>query len=76
MLLTIFYYSFIYIDNLYIIPLGNAWNNEERVVAVGYDDGEVKLFDLKAMSILSELTISSGVFIEKVFFIKHYFFSS
>jgi len=30
-------------------------------VAAGYDSGEVKLFDLRAMSTLSELTISSGV---------------
>ncbi|CAI2162511.1 1809_t:CDS:2 [Funneliformis geosporum] len=43
------------------VAFGNAWNNEERVVAVGYDNGEVKLFDLKAMSILSELKIPSGV---------------
>ncbi|CAG8444927.1 5143_t:CDS:2 [Funneliformis mosseae] len=42
------------------VAFGNAWNNEERVVAIGYDNGEVKLFDLKTMSILSELTISSG----------------
>ena len=49
-------------DNLYeYFFLGNAWNNEERVIAVGYDSGEVKLFDLKAMSTLSELTVSSGV---------------
>ena len=53
------------INNLILILLGNAWNNEERVVAAGYDNGEVKLFDLKAMSTLSELTISSGVCIEK-----------
>lgn len=44
-----------------MIYLGNAWNNEERVVAAGYDNGEVKLFDLRAMSTLSELTVSSGV---------------
>ncbi|GES75314.1 WD repeat-containing protein 92 [Rhizophagus clarus] len=43
------------------VAFGNAWNNEERVLAVGYDSGEIKLFDLKAMTTLSELTISSGV---------------
>ncbi|RGB25458.1 WD repeat-containing protein 92-like protein [Rhizophagus diaphanus] len=43
------------------VAFGNAWNNKERVLAAGYDSGEIKLFDLKAMSTLSELTISSGV---------------
>ncbi|RIA90571.1 WD40-repeat-containing domain protein [Glomus cerebriforme] len=42
------------------VAFGNAWNNEERVVAAGYDSGEVKLFDLKAMSTLSEFKTTSG----------------
>ena len=28
-------------------PSGNSYNDEERVVAAGYDNGDVKIFDLR-----------------------------
>ena len=28
-------------------PPGNSYNDEERVVAAGYDNGDVKIFDLR-----------------------------
>ncbi len=30
-----------------ISSMGNSYNNDERVIAAGYDNGDLKLFDLK-----------------------------
>ncbi|NXJ49598.1 WDR92 protein, partial [Spizaetus tyrannus] len=40
---------------------GNAYNQEERVVCAGYDNGDIKLFDLKTMSLRWETNIKNGV---------------
>lgn len=40
---------------------GNAYNNTERVVAAGYDNGDIKIFDLKKMAIKWETNIKNGV---------------
>ena len=41
--------------------LGNAYTSEERCVAAGYDNGDVKLFDLKTMSVRWETNLKNGV---------------
>ena len=41
--------------------LGNAYNQEERVVCAGYDNGDIKLFDLRNMSLRWETNIKNGV---------------
>ncbi|XP_072491474.1 dynein axonemal assembly factor 10 [Notamacropus eugenii] len=43
------------------VTFGNAYNQEERVVCAGYDNGDVKLFDLKNMSLRWETNIKNGV---------------
>lgn len=40
---------------------GNACNQEERVVCAGYDNGDIKLFDLRNMSLRWETNIRNGV---------------
>ncbi|KAJ8962605.1 hypothetical protein NQ318_000998 [Aromia moschata] len=41
--------------------LGNAYNNEERVIAAGYDNGDIKLFDLKTMRVKWSKCVKNGV---------------
>uniref|UniRef100_A0A7M4F228 Dynein axonemal assembly factor 10 n=1 Tax=Crocodylus porosus TaxID=8502 RepID=A0A7M4F228_CROPO len=43
------------------VVFGNAYNQEERVVCAGYDNGDIKLFDLKTMSLRWETNIKNGV---------------
>ncbi|CAF1171972.1 unnamed protein product [Rotaria sordida] len=43
------------------VCFGNAFNSSERVVCSGYDNGDVKLFDLRTMSIRWETNIKNGV---------------
>ncbi|XP_029820255.1 WD repeat-containing protein 92 [Manacus vitellinus] len=43
------------------VAFGNAYNQEERVVCAGYDNGDIKLFDLKSMSLRWETNIKNGV---------------
>ncbi|KAI8612714.1 WD40-repeat-containing domain protein [Chytriomyces sp. MP71] len=43
------------------VAFGNSYNNEERVVCAGYENGDVKLFDLKTMSLLWETNTKNGV---------------
>lgn len=43
------------------VCFGNAYNTSERVVCAGYDNGDVKLFDLRTMSIRWETNIKNGV---------------
>lgn len=40
---------------------GNAYNQEERVVCAGYDNGDIKLFDLRNMALRWETNIKNGV---------------
>uniref|UniRef100_A0A8V0Z3E6 Dynein axonemal assembly factor 10 n=1 Tax=Gallus gallus TaxID=9031 RepID=A0A8V0Z3E6_CHICK len=43
------------------VAFGNAYNQEERVVCAGYDNGDIKLFDLRTMSLRWETNIKNGV---------------
>ncbi|XP_066849500.1 dynein axonemal assembly factor 10 [Anser cygnoides] len=43
------------------VAFGNAYTQEERVVCAGYDNGDIKLFDLKTMSLRWETNIKNGV---------------
>lgn len=43
------------------VALGNAHNSEERVIAAGYDNGDVKLFDLKQNALRWEANLKNGV---------------
>uniref|UniRef100_A0A6P7G1M6 Dynein axonemal assembly factor 10 n=1 Tax=Diabrotica virgifera virgifera TaxID=50390 RepID=A0A6P7G1M6_DIAVI len=43
------------------VAFGNSYDNEERVVAAGYDNGDIKLFDLKTMSLRWSKCLKNGV---------------
>lgn len=43
------------------VAFGNSYNNEERIVAAGYDNGDIKLFDLKTMSVRWTKCVKNGV---------------
>ncbi|CAL1300754.1 unnamed protein product [Larinioides sclopetarius] len=43
------------------VAFGNAFTNENRCVCAGYDNGDIKLFDLRNMSIRWESNLKNGV---------------
>lgn len=43
------------------VAFGNAYNSEERIVCAGYDNGDIKMLDLRAMSLCWETNVSNGV---------------
>lgn len=43
------------------VAFGNSFNDEERCIAAGYDNGDVKLFDLRANAMRYETNVSNGV---------------
>lgn len=43
------------------VTFGDSHNNDERAVAAGYDNGDVKLFDLRNMSLRWETNVKNGV---------------
>ncbi|XP_077995639.1 dynein axonemal assembly factor 10-like [Glandiceps talaboti] len=43
------------------VAFGHAYNKADRVVAAGYDNGDIKMFDLRAMSLRWEKNISNGI---------------
>ncbi len=43
------------------VAFGNSFSSEERCLAAGYDNGDVKLFDLKQNSIRWDTNVSNGI---------------
>lgn len=43
------------------VAFGNSFNDDERVVAAGYDNGDVKVLDLRMRSLLWEANVGNGV---------------
>lgn len=43
------------------VGFGNCFNDEERCVCAGYDNGDVKMFNLRTMSLEWETNIKNGV---------------
>lgn len=43
------------------VAFGNSYNSDERIVVAGYDNGDVKMFDLKTMSLRWESNVINGV---------------
>ncbi|TGZ62210.1 hypothetical protein CRM22_007546 [Opisthorchis felineus] len=43
------------------VAFGHAYNNQDRCLAAGYDNGDVKLFDLRAMRVRWETNVKNGV---------------
>jgi WD repeat-containing protein 92 len=43
------------------LMVGNSYNDEERCIVSGYDNGDIKLFDLRANAIRYETNVANGV---------------
>ncbi|XP_007890464.1 dynein axonemal assembly factor 10 [Callorhinchus milii] len=43
------------------VAFGHAYNQQDRCVCAGYDNGDIKLFDLRSMSLRWETNIRNGV---------------
>lgn len=43
------------------VAFGNSYNDEERCIVSGYDNGDIKLFDLRANCIRYETNVANGV---------------
>lgn len=43
------------------VCFGNAFSSSDRVICAGYDNGDVKLFDLRNMSVRWETNVKNGV---------------
>lgn len=43
------------------VSFGNAYNNEERDVGIGYDNGDVKLYDLRMDQLNWETNLKNGI---------------
>lgn len=43
------------------VAFGNSYNDEERCVCAGYDNGDVKLFDLRTNTLRWEANVKNGV---------------
>lgn len=43
------------------VAFGNAYNADERCVCAGYDNGDIKMFDLRTMTVKWETNASNGV---------------
>lgn len=43
------------------VRFGNSYDPDERVVAAGYDNGDVKIFDLRTHKMLHEMNVGNGV---------------
>ena len=43
------------------VTFGHAFNESDRCVAAGYDNGDLKLFDLRAMELRWETNLKNGI---------------
>ncbi|KAI8925571.1 WD40-repeat-containing domain protein [Entophlyctis helioformis] len=43
------------------VAFGNSYNDEERSVCAGYENGDIKLFDLRTMKLVWETNVKNGV---------------
>lgn len=43
------------------VAFGNSFNDVERIVVAGYDNGDLKMFDLRTMSLRWECNLKNGV---------------
>ena len=40
---------------------GNSFDNSERCILAGYENGDIKMYDLKTGTVRSEINVSNGV---------------
>ena len=49
------------VRDCWTVCFGNSYNDEERCVCAGYDNGDVKMFDLRTNALRWETNVSNGV---------------
>ncbi|KAJ3112854.1 WD repeat-containing protein 92 [Phlyctochytrium bullatum] len=49
------------IHDTWAVAFGNSFDDTERMVCAGYDNGDVKMFDLRNMSVFWETNVKNGV---------------
>ncbi|KAG5677388.1 hypothetical protein PVAND_007151 [Polypedilum vanderplanki] len=49
------------IRDCWAVTFGDSYNNVERSVCAGYDNGDIKLFDLRKMALRWETTCKNGI---------------
>lgn len=49
------------VRDCWAVGFGDSFNNSERAVCSGYDNGDVKLFDLRKMALRWETTCKNGI---------------
>lgn len=49
------------VRDCWTVAFGNAYNDEERCIVAGYDNGDVKLFDLRTNTLRYETNVGNGV---------------
>ncbi|KAG9416848.1 WD repeat-containing protein 92 [Aphanomyces cochlioides] len=49
------------VRDCWTVAFGNSYNDEERCIAAGYDNGDVKLFDLRTNTMRWETNVQNGV---------------
>lgn len=49
------------IRECWTVGFGNSYNNDERIVCAGYDNGDMKMFDLRHMKIQWETNVKNGI---------------
>lgn len=48
-------------QDCWTVAFGNTSNSSERCICAGYDNGDIKLFDLRAMSMRWEANVQQGI---------------
>lgn len=43
------------------VAFGNSYNDSERVIAAGYDNGDIKMFDLRTMTLRWDTNVRNGI---------------
>lgn len=49
------------IPDCWDVSFGNSYNLDERTIVAGYDNGDVKIFDLNKNELLWDTNLSNGV---------------
>ena len=49
------------VRDCWAVAFGNSFSDEDRCIAAGYDNGDVKLFDLRTSTMRYETNVSNGV---------------
>ena len=55
-------------NSYYDVDSGHAYNAHDRCIAAGYDNGDIKLFDLRNMALRWETNLQNGVSAIQVIF--------